>query len=166
VELVLLGAPGRSSAAGEAWLQGARTRAITHALSFSGTLAPQDLANALAACEIMLFADAAGPSSRKTTLAASLASGRAVVAIDGPLAWSELIEAQAARMTAASPDALADALEELLADEGQRDALGERGRAFAERRMGVARSARVLAGLLDDVLTARSSVNAGVPPRR
>jgi glycosyltransferase involved in cell wall biosynthesis len=165
VELVLLGAPGRSSAAGEAWLEGARSRAITHAPSFSGTLAPQDLANQLATCEIMLFADAAGPSSRKTTLAASLASGRAVVAIDGPLAWSELIEARAARVSAPTPDALAGALEGLLADEGERDALGARGRAFAERRMGVARSARVLARLLDDVLTARPSVNAGVPPQ-
>jgi glycosyltransferase involved in cell wall biosynthesis len=152
VELMLLGAPGRCSAVGEAWLAGARTRSIAGALSFSGTLAAQELSDALAACDVMLFADSAGPSSRKTTLAASLASGRAVLAIDGPLAWSELIQAQVACVVAPAPDSLAGAVEALLGDEGLRQALGERGRAFAQGRMGVARSARVIAGLLDDVL--------------
>ncbi len=154
VELMLLGAPGRSSAVGEAWLAAARTRAITHALSFSGTLAAQDLSDALAACDVMLFADSSGPSSRKTTLAASLASGRAVVAIDGPHSWSELIQAQAVHVVQPTSDALASGLDTLLGDEGLRQALGARGRVFAERQMGVARSARVVAGLLDDVLTA------------
>jgi len=152
VGLMLLGAPGRSSAVGEAWLAGAGTRAITHALSFSGTLAAQDLSDALAACDIMLFADSSGPSSRKTTLAASLACGRAVVAIDGPLSWSELMQAQAARVVAPTADALAGGIDMLLGDAGLRQALGARGRAFAERQMGVARTARVVAGLLDDVL--------------
>src|SRR5580693_7511465 len=41
VGLVLLGAPGRDSAVGEAWLAGARERDIGDALSFSGTLAAQ-----------------------------------------------------------------------------------------------------------------------------
>ena len=152
VQLELLGAPGRSSGAGEAWLAGAQARDIEHAPSFSGMLAAQSLANALAACDILLFADSAGPSSRKTTLAASLASGTAVVAIDGPLAWSELARAGVAELVAPTPQALAGALQALLGDRDARRALGERGRAFAEGQMGVARSARVVAGLLDDVL--------------
>ena len=152
VRLMLLGAPGRSSAVGEAWLTAARTRAM--ALSFSGTLAAQDLSDALAACDIMLFADSSGPSSRKTTLAASLASGRAVAVTDGPHSWSELIQAQAVHVVQPTPDALASGLDTLLGDEGLRQALGARGRAFAQRQMGVARSARVVAGLLDYVLTA------------
>jgi glycosyltransferase involved in cell wall biosynthesis len=154
VGLMLLGAPGRSSAVAEAWLAAARTRSITHALSFSGTLAAQDLSDALAACDILLFADHPGPTSRKGTLAASLGSGTAVVAIDGPHSWSELIQAQAVHMVQPTSDALASGLDTLLGDEGLRQALGARGRAFAERQMSVARSARVVAGLLDDVLTA------------
>jgi len=153
VELTLLGAPGRDSPVGQAWLEGARTRALGPVLSFSGHLGAQQLSNALAACELLLFADSAGPSSRKTTLAASLASGSAVVAIDGPLRWSELTDAQAVQLVAPSAHALADGLGALLGDERRRDALAERGRAFAERQMSVARSARAVAALLQRTLT-------------
>ena len=152
VELMLLGAPGRCSSTGEAWLKGAAMRAIALAPSFSGTLAVQELSDAIAACDILLFADSAGPSSRKTTLAASLASGRAVVAIDGPLRWSELTDARAVHLVAPTPEALADGLDMLVRDERLRRALAERGRAFVERQMGVARSAGAVAGLLDRVL--------------
>jgi glycosyltransferase involved in cell wall biosynthesis len=152
VRLMLLGAPGRSSPVAEAWLEAARTRGIAHALSFSGTLAAQDLSDALAACDIMLFVETPGPTSRKTTLAASLASGRALVAIDGPHSWPELIQAQAVHVVQRTSSALALGIETLLDDEGVRQVLGARGQAFAERQMGVARSARVVAGLLDDVL--------------
>lgn len=152
VELVLLGAPGRDSPVGQAWLEGAHRRALGPALSFSGHLGAQELADALAACGLLLFPDSAGPSSRKTTLAASLASGRAVVAIDGPLRWSELTDAQAVELVAPSADALADGLGALLGDERRRDSLAERGRAFAEHQMSVARSARAVAGLLERTL--------------
>jgi glycosyltransferase involved in cell wall biosynthesis len=150
---MLLGAPGRSSGVAEAWLAAARTRTITHALSFSGTLAAQDLSDALAACDILLIVNSPGPTSQKTTLAASLASGRAVVAIDGPHSWSALIQAQAVHMVQPTSYALASGLDTLLGDEGLREELGARGRAFAEGQMSVARSARVVAGLLDDVLS-------------
>ncbi len=153
VQLILLGAPGRSSSAGEAWLEAARSRRLTDALSFSGVLAAQELSDALAACEVLLFAETAGPTSRKTTLAASLASARPVVAIDGPHAWSELVHSGAARVVAPTPHAMAHAIAALLADEDLRAALGRRGRAFAEREMGVARSAGVVSALLGDILT-------------
>jgi glycosyltransferase involved in cell wall biosynthesis len=153
VELTLLGAPGRDSPVGQVWLEGARTRGLEAVLSFSGQLGAQELSNALAACELLLFADSAGPSSRKTTLAASLASGRAVVAIDGPLRWSELSDAQAVELVAPSAHALADGVSALLGDERRRDAQAERGRAFAERQMSVARGARAVAALLERTLT-------------
>ncbi len=150
--LVLLGAPGRTSAVARMWVQEARARGIEHALEFSDTLPAQDLSNALASCDLLLFADAAGPSSRKGTLAASLASGRPVLAIDGPRRWLELVWAEAAAVVEPTASALADAIQELLDDGAAREALGERGRVFAEERMGVTRTAEAVRGLLDGVV--------------
>jgi len=157
VQLTLLGAPGRSSAAADAWREVARMRGVAHALSFSGTLSAQDLSDALAACDVLLSADPSGPTSRKTTLAASLASGRAVVALDGPSTWPELLQSEAALVVRPTATALADAVAGLLEDEGLREALGARGRAFAQRTMAVERSAEVVAGLLEDVVGAGAS---------
>jgi len=151
LELLLLGAPGACTAAGERWLAAAGARGLGEAISFSGALPAQELSDQLAACEVVLFADPAGPSSRKTTLAASLASGRPLVAIDGPLGWSELARSDAARVVEPTPGALADALGELLGDEEGREALGARGREFAARSMSVASSARALGALLEDL---------------
>jgi hypothetical protein len=50
---------------------------------------------------------------------------------------------------------LADAIGALFADEGLREALGARGRAFSEQRMSVGRSAKVVAALVRDVVTAQ-----------
>ncbi len=149
--LLLLGAPGRPSAVADAWLAQARASAVEQALSFSGVLASQELADALAACELLLFVDDSGPSSRKGTLAASLASGRPVVAIDGPRRWEELIEAQAARVVAPTAEALAGAVAELLGQETLREGLGARGRAFASERMSLERAARAVRGALVEV---------------
>jgi glycosyltransferase involved in cell wall biosynthesis len=151
IELLLLGAPGACTSAGERWVAAARARGLAEAISFSGALPAQALSDELAACDVVLFGDPAGPSSRKTTLAASLASGRPLVAIDGPLRWSELVRSDAARVVAPTPAALAGALGELLGDEGGREALGARGREFAARSMSVASSARALAALLEQV---------------
>jgi glycosyltransferase involved in cell wall biosynthesis len=97
---------------------------------------------------VLLFADASGPSSRKGTLAASLASGSPVVAVDGVRRWPELIQSEAVQIAAPASHALADAIGALLADEGLRKALGTRGEAFARERMGVARTAEVVMDLL------------------
>lgn len=151
-QLILLGAPGRSSAVGEGWLESARERGITRPPSFSGTLSAQDLSDALAACDVLLSADPIGPTSRKTTLAASLASGRAVVALDGHRRWAELVRSEAAAVVEPTARALADALTVLLEDEGMRETLGDRGRAFARREMSVERSAAIVARLLEDAV--------------
>jgi len=157
VQLILLGAPGQSSPAAEEWLQAARTRGVAHALSFSGTLAAQDLSDALAACDVLLSAEPTGPTSRKTTLAASLASGRAVVALDGPKRWSELIASDAALVVPPTVAALANAVTALLEDEDRRETLGARGSAFARRMMSVERSAEVVARMLEEVAASPAS---------
>jgi len=152
VQLILLGAPGQPSPAAETWLQMARERGVAGQLSFSGTLSAQDLSDALAACDVLLSAEPTGPTSRKTTLAASLSSGRAVVALDGPRRWSQLIAFGAARVVPPTATALAGAVAELLEDEGRREALGARGSAFARDVMSVERSADVVTRLLGEVV--------------
>jgi glycosyltransferase involved in cell wall biosynthesis len=153
-ELRLLGAPGRASAAGETWLQAADARGVGDDLSFSGTVPAQELSDALADCDLLLFADISGPSSRKTTLTASLASGAAVVAIDGARSWSQLVHSDAIRLVAPAAAALEDAIGELLADRAGREALGARGRTFAESEMGVERTATAVRRLLGEALSA------------
>jgi glycosyltransferase involved in cell wall biosynthesis len=160
VRLALLGAPGPTSPAGELWLKLARDRGIERAVAFTGRLDAQALSDALAACEVLLFADATGPTSRKGTLAGSLASGRPVVALDGPLSWQELTAADAVRIAQPTARAISDAIAELLADGDSREALGARGRAFALGEMGVARTAQAAATLLDE------AVGGGVRPAR
>jgi glycosyltransferase involved in cell wall biosynthesis len=151
VELQLLGAPGEASPAGEEWRAAARGAGLARAPEFSDMLAAQQLSDALAACELLLFVDPLGPNSRKTTLAASLASGRPVLAVDGPRRWGELARAQAAQIVAPQPRALLDALAGLLADARARELLAERGLAFAEQGMSAPRAARTIAALLRDV---------------
>jgi glycosyltransferase involved in cell wall biosynthesis len=153
VELILLGAPGPASPAADVWQRAAEKRDVAGAISFSGRLSAQGLSDALAACDVLLSADPSGPTSRKTTLAASLASGRAVVALDGPRTWPELSRSDAALVVRPTPGALADAIAGLLRDADTREALGARGAAFAGRAMGVAASARAVAGLLGQVVT-------------
>ncbi|HST33877.1 MAG TPA: glycosyltransferase [Solirubrobacteraceae bacterium] len=150
--LQLLGAPGPDAPAAEAWRAAARERGLDQALSFSGVLGAQELSDALASCDVLLHAEPTGPTSRKGTLAASLASGRPVVAIDGPLRWDELLAGGAALVVADDPSALADALADLLEHASTREALGQRGREFAERAMGVERSASVVRRLLDGIV--------------
>jgi Glycosyl transferases group 1 len=153
VRLELLGAPGRGTPAAEAWLAGARRRGIGDTLSFSGVLSAQDLSDALHACDVLLHPEPSGPTSRKGTLAASLASGRAVVAIDGSRRWAELIESHSALVVEPSATALANGIAGLLEDEHRREALGDRGGEFSRQAMSVERSARAVSGLIGQLLS-------------
>jgi glycosyltransferase involved in cell wall biosynthesis len=153
--LTLLGAPGPSSPAGEEWTAEARARGLQHALSFSGELPAQALSDALSSCEVLLFGDTAGPSPRKGTLAGSLASGRPLVAIDGPYTWPELVERRAIRLSAPSAPAVAAEVAALLGDHDAADALGAGAREFYESEMAVSRTAQATLGLIEQVLSAR-----------
>ena len=146
--LVLLGAPGRESPAGARWQQAAAERGLAGALEFSGQLPAQDLADELGRSTVILFAERGGPTSRKTTLAASLGSGRPVVALDGRNSWLELLEARAAVVVPPDARSLASDLGRLLADADERARQGERGRTFAQREMSVEQSARIVGDAL------------------
>jgi glycosyltransferase involved in cell wall biosynthesis len=155
VKLRLLGAPGSCSGAGEAWSTAAHARDLGDFLSFSGALPAQALSDALAGCDVLLVADPSGPSSRRGTLAASLASGVPVVAIDGPDRWTQVARDEAVRMVAPTSQALAGAVASLLADASASRTLGARGRAFAEREMTAARCAHVVRTILDSLASKR-----------
>lgn len=147
--LTLLGAPGASSRAGESWRAQARTRGLQDALSFTGRLPAQELSDALAACAVLLFIDAAGPTPRKGTLAGSLASGRPVVALDGPQTWLEPVNQGALLLAPSTARGLAEAIAGLLEDPAAGAAVGSAGRAFAQSAMVLHRSADAVAGLIE-----------------
>ncbi len=140
LRLVLLGSPGPDSPAGASWRAEARARGLESLLAFSGSLPAQELSDALARCDVLLSVFKMGPSSRKGTLAGSLASGRPVVAIDGPRGWGELVASGAIVVSAPEPGALADALAGLLSDPQRRELIGAGGRRFHDERMGVGRT--------------------------
>lgn len=144
LQLRLLGSPGPDSDAAEMWRATARELGVGEALSFSGTLSPQELSNALASSDILLYADPTGPASRKGTLAGSLASGRPLVALEGRRSWSLLLDADAAMVVPRSAGSLADALRRLIADPAEREALGDRARRFAADTMSVASTAEIV----------------------
>jgi glycosyltransferase involved in cell wall biosynthesis len=148
VSLQLLGSPGRASAAGEQWSALAARRGLDAAVSFTGRLSAQALSDAMGECDVLLYADATGPASRKGTLAGSLASGRPLVAVDGPRRWSELVDSGATLLVARTPQAIAEGLQRLLGDAPAREALGARGSDFARERMGLERTREVVMGLL------------------
>lgn len=151
LRLVLLGAPGGASPVAAQLREQARAYGVAELISFDGPLPPQELSDALAQRDVLVFADSAGPSSRKGTLAAALASGTAVVALDGPQTWPELVRNEAVEVVPPSAPELADALERLLRDRARRRALAARGLQFSERRMGVARTADAVSALLREL---------------
>jgi glycosyltransferase involved in cell wall biosynthesis len=135
VTLRLVGAPGRDSAAGRRWQLAARNAGLSTALTFTGPLEPDDLSRALCSLDVVVFPDEAGPTSRKTTLAALLHHGCCVVAIDGDATWHELVDEGAVVVASPDPAGLASELETLLADEDARRAQGRRAADFYDGRM-------------------------------
>jgi glycosyltransferase involved in cell wall biosynthesis len=133
--LVLVGAPGAADESAVNWLQEAKARGCRDAVSFTGVLEPDGVARALQSVDIMVFPDELGPSSRKGSLAASLALGLPVVALDGPARWSSAVAEGAVALVDADGFRLPEELRRLWLDEPARRALGERGRTFYARRM-------------------------------
>jgi glycosyltransferase involved in cell wall biosynthesis len=135
LRVLLLGAPGPDSPWGERWRRAAQDAGIGELLEFTGVLPPQELSRQLSACDLVVFPDEAGPSSRKGTLAAALAHGRPVVAIDGPEGWPLLIEAGAVHLCTADPAQLATAIDRLHRDVAVRNGLGAAATAFYSQHM-------------------------------
>jgi glycosyltransferase involved in cell wall biosynthesis len=132
--LALVGSPGAEGPAAEVWRKTAARLGLDQ-LVFTGVLESRALAQALASVDIVLVADRAGPMSRRTTLAAALALGTAVVAVDGPKRWKRLVDEQAVMLAPPTAEGLAAALEPLLRDEAARSRQGALGAQFYRSHM-------------------------------
>jgi len=132
-QLWLIGLPGRDSEVGSEWCDAAAQAGLEPALQFTGTLSPQDLIRAINQCDLCIFDDGLGPSSRKTTLAALLASGLPIVAVDGPNTWQDLVWDEAIWLVDAKPSAIAAAVTRLVQNPETARQLGERGHNFYVR---------------------------------
>jgi glycosyltransferase involved in cell wall biosynthesis len=148
VRVVLLGAPGPGTPAAHRWRTAFAAVGRADALEVTGILPPDEAARRLGSVEVVLFPDRWGPSARKTTLAAALAAGAPVVAVDGPERWDELVDAGGVALAAQEPGGVADRLGALLGDPDERSAQGRRGREFYESRMTPGHAAEAVLGLI------------------
>lgn len=143
----MLGASGKNSTAGKAWRLEMSRVGCADALEFSGFLEGDLLAQRLKAQDVLIMASEEGPSSRKTTLAAGLALGKSILALDGPLRWEALVNEKGI-MIANDSRSMAALVERLLTDPELRQ--GQDGRAgdFYRRKMSPALAAKELANFL------------------
>jgi glycosyltransferase involved in cell wall biosynthesis len=149
-ELVLVGGPGSASGAAERWRRAATAAGCAGALRFTGVVDPARLAAAIAGLDVVVFGDPAGPTSRKTTLAAALALGRPVIAVDGPQRWRPLVRDGAVVLAEPTAEGLAGELARLARDDQARMALGERAARFHRRYM----APQLVAGMVGEAVGA------------
>lgn len=159
VELVLIGGPGPHSTQGLAWQVSARGAGCQY--RFTGTLSPGELSRELSELGVFVFFDDAGPTSRKTTLAAALAHGVPTVALDGPGRWAEMVDSGAVELSAPDDTALERTLIAILTDSAKRDRLGAAGHRFYERLMADEVVARQIADAVEAALQRQESVQTG-----
>jgi Glycosyl transferases group 1 len=133
IRLRLLGQPGTEGRQAQRWRAAAAAVGCGDALSFSGVLAPDELSGQLGGAQVVVFPNAAGPVSGKTTIAAALGHGRPVVAIDGPRRWDRLADEGALLLADPSAADLAERIGHLLSDDDARARQGARAAAFFDR---------------------------------
>ncbi|HVX19868.1 MAG TPA: glycosyltransferase family 4 protein [Acidimicrobiales bacterium] len=149
-ELWLIGAPGADSDVGRTWSRAADRAGAGTAVHFTGVLQGGTLALQLAACDLGVFHDGAGPSSRKGSLAALLHAGLPTVAVDGADTWPELARERPVVLVAAQADQVARALVHLADEPESRSTLAQRARNFYDRHQ----SRSAVADAYDTFLTA------------
>jgi glycosyltransferase involved in cell wall biosynthesis len=149
--LLLIGQPGPSSAVGQKWSEAAREAGCS--IEFTGETDLEAISDALSAASLVVFPDDGGPSPRRTTLAAALAYGKAIVALDGKETWDEFRLSHAVALVSPTIVCLAEEIRRLINDEALRVELGTRASRFYARRM----SAEVVAAEFADILVRVSS---------
>jgi len=111
----------------------------------AGHLAPQEVSNHIAACDVMMQPYPDGVSTRRTSAMAALAHGRPIVTTSGWLTEMLWEQSEAVMLVAVdAPDQMAAAVARLLDDEPARRALSERARALYTDRFGVEHTIRAL----------------------
>ena len=150
-QLLLIGAPGPAAAEAAAWRAAAAAAGVT--LAFTGVLPPPELSQALARIDLALFASLTGPSPRRGTIAALLAHGRPVVAVDGQHTWQALVAEEAVVLGGRTSSDLAAALGSLAANPELRRHHGKRARAFYERHLAPDATAQTILDFVGRVAT-------------
>ena len=145
----LVGQPGAAGSRARRWREAAERAGCAGALSFSGVVEPSELSREVSAAPLVLFPNAAGPIASKSTIASALAHGRPVVAIDGPRRWDGFAPVMA--LAPPTAPALADCLERLLADDGERRRLAAAGAELYERELAPEVTARRLLAFAEEV---------------
>lgn len=153
-ELVLVGAPGGDSPQGRAWTAAALDAGVPDTIRFTGVLGEEALLAELAAVDVFVFVETDGPNTGKSTLAALLAMGKPVVAVDGARRDERMIGEGAVRVVG-GPAELSAALEELLLDDQARADQGRRGGKWYSENMAPA----VVAGRVGRFLTSLGEAN-------
>jgi glycosyltransferase involved in cell wall biosynthesis len=151
VELVLIGAPGPASPAGDRWRAAASAAGVENAIAFTGVLPEDALSQTLAGLDAVVVADDIGPTARRATLAAALAHGRAIVAVEGPRTWRQLVADGAVALSPRDPESLARELDRVLTDDPYRAGLERRARAFYDSVAAPNVVARRLRELIEEV---------------
>jgi hypothetical protein len=145
----LLGAPGPRSTAAERWRARARSAEVADRIQVTEVLDPEQFSERLQGYTLIVLLYPDGPSSRRTTLAAALVHGCAIVAIDGYNTWKALVEERAVRVVDPDRSVLAAAISELLDDASERAALGRRAADFYARHMSLEQAGQLFAAVLD-----------------
>lgn len=146
LRILLVGAPGHVGPGAERWVAAGRRTGC--AMEFTGVLPPQELGAVLGGAFAAVFTDRAGPTSRKTTLAALLAQGCPILAYEGEQSWPQLVEAGAVKMVPPHPVALANEIVTLKHDSTAREALAKRAQNFYNAHMDVGRAGAAMIGVL------------------
>jgi glycosyltransferase involved in cell wall biosynthesis len=149
LRLQLIGAPGPDGEDARAWRLLADAAGVT--LEFTGILEPRELSRCLSRAGLMVFTEGDGPTSRRTTLAASLLHGKAIVAGDGPDTWPALRESEAVCLVGLEAGEISTTVEWLLRDRQARAGYEARASTFYQSRMSEEIAADSLARLLCDV---------------
>jgi len=158
--VVLLGAPGPSSPGGRRWSDLARRRGMDRHLEFTGVVAEGELGSNLEACDLLVLLDPDGPTSRKTTLAAGLAHGMPIVALDGSDRWTDLVERGAVVVVPGEPGPFALALGDLLDSAERRRRLGLAARSFYRERMRLELIASEMARVIEETMQGRTAATS------
>nr|MDQ6948129.1 glycosyltransferase [Actinomycetota bacterium] len=164
--IVLLGAPGPSSAGGRYWRDLARRSGMDRHLEFTGVVAEGVLGSNLEACDLLVLLDPNGPTSRKTTLAAGLAYGMPIVALDGSDRWADLVEREAVVVVPGEPGPLALTLGGLLDSADRRRYLGCHARSFYRQHMRLELIASGMARVIEETMQGRLSTDTAVRGER
>jgi len=152
---VRLGAAEVTSPGARPWLEMGAAAGIGDRIEFTGVVDAEELSRRLRACDLIVFVNEEGPSSRKTTLAAAMAHGMPIVALDGPEQWRELRDARAVEISPPRAAALSAVVGGLLADDRRRQELAARARAFYEDHMTLASVADALETIVETAAAAR-----------